>query len=84
MLTSSAIRADERSMKRTMSTKTALVGLAASLAGLAVASVAYFGPPRSPHVPRGTRADFNANVKRGGPRRLGKCGPGRDGQVARS
>jgi hypothetical protein len=29
-----------------MSTKTALVGLAASLAGLAVASVAYFGPRR--------------------------------------
>jgi hypothetical protein len=33
-------------MKRTMSTRTALVGLAASLAGLAVASVAYFGQRR--------------------------------------
>ncbi len=31
-------------MKRTMSTKAALVGLAASLAGFAVASVAFFGP----------------------------------------
>jgi hypothetical protein len=34
-------------MKRQMSTRTALVGLAASLAGLAVASVAYFGAPRA-------------------------------------
>ncbi len=34
-------------MKREMTTKTALVGLAASLAGLAVASVAYFGRPRA-------------------------------------
>jgi hypothetical protein len=33
-------------MKRTMSTKTVLVGLAASLAGFAVASVAFFGPRR--------------------------------------
>jgi hypothetical protein len=33
-------------MKRTMSTKTALVGFAASLAGLAVATLAYFGPRR--------------------------------------
>ena len=33
-------------MKRSMSTKTALVGLAASLAGFAVASVAYFGQRR--------------------------------------
>jgi hypothetical protein len=46
MLSLEAIRADERSMKRTMSTKTALVGLAASLAGFAVASVAYFGQRR--------------------------------------
>jgi hypothetical protein len=33
-------------MKPRMTTKTALVGLAASLAGFAVASVAYFGPRR--------------------------------------
>jgi hypothetical protein len=33
-------------MKRTMSTRTALVGLAASLAGFALASVAYFGHRR--------------------------------------
>jgi hypothetical protein len=33
-------------MKRPMSTRAALLGLAASLAGLAVASVAYFGGPR--------------------------------------
>jgi hypothetical protein len=33
-------------MKRTMSTRTALVGLAASLAGFAVASVAFFGHRR--------------------------------------
>jgi len=46
MLTSPAIRADEGVMKRTMTTRTALVGLAASLAGLAVASVAYFGQRR--------------------------------------
>jgi hypothetical protein len=31
-------------MKRTMSTKAVLAGLAASLAGFAVATVAYFGP----------------------------------------
>ena len=41
-----AISADEYGMKRTMSTKKALVGLAASLAGFAVASVAYFGQRR--------------------------------------
>ena len=41
------LRADEVGMKREMTTKTALVGLAASLAGLAVASVAYFGRPRA-------------------------------------
>ena len=41
------LRADEVDMKREMTTKTALVGLAASLAGLAVASVAYFGRPRA-------------------------------------
>jgi hypothetical protein len=45
-LTSAAVRADDFAMKRTMSTKAALVGLAASLAGFAVASVAYFGPRR--------------------------------------
>jgi hypothetical protein len=45
-LTSAAVRADDKRMKRTMSTKAALVGLAASLAGFAVASVAYFGPRR--------------------------------------
>jgi hypothetical protein len=45
-LTSAAVRADDFGMKRTMSTKAALVGLAASLAGFAVASVAYFGPRR--------------------------------------
>jgi hypothetical protein len=33
-------------MKRTMSTKAAVIGLATSLAGFAVASVAYFGPRR--------------------------------------
>jgi hypothetical protein len=33
-------------MKPTMSTKTAILGLATSLAGFAVASVAYFGPRR--------------------------------------
>jgi hypothetical protein len=33
-------------MKRTMSTRAAVVGLAAALAGFAVASVAYFGPRR--------------------------------------
>ena len=33
-------------MKNTMSTKVAVVGLATSLAGFAVASVAYFGPRR--------------------------------------
>jgi hypothetical protein len=40
------VRADGRVMKRTMSTKAAVVGLAASLAGFAVASVAFFGPRR--------------------------------------
>jgi hypothetical protein len=33
-------------MKRTMSTSAAVVGLAASLAGFAVASVAFFGQRR--------------------------------------
>jgi hypothetical protein len=33
-------------MKRTMSTKAAVIGLATSLAGFALASVAYFGPRR--------------------------------------
>jgi hypothetical protein len=41
-----AVRADGHVMKRTMSTKAAVVGLAASLAGFAVASVAFFGPRR--------------------------------------
>jgi hypothetical protein len=41
-----AFRADKKGMKRTMSTKAALTGLAASLAGFAVATVAYFGPRR--------------------------------------
>jgi hypothetical protein len=41
-----APRADEDGMKREMSTKTALVGLAASLAGFAVATVAYLGGRR--------------------------------------
>ena len=45
-LTPAAVRADGDGMKRTMSTKAALVGFAASLAGFAVASVAYFGPRR--------------------------------------
>jgi len=35
-------------MKRTMSTRAALVGLATSLAGFAVASVAYFGRAARP------------------------------------
>jgi hypothetical protein len=42
-----ASRADEHGMKREMSTKTALVGLAASLAGFAVATVAFLGGRRS-------------------------------------
>jgi hypothetical protein len=41
-----ASRADEDGMKREMSTKAALVGLAASLAGFAVATVAYLGGRR--------------------------------------
>jgi hypothetical protein len=45
-LTPAWVRADEPGMKRTMSTRTAVVGLAASLAGFAVASVAFFGPRR--------------------------------------
>ncbi len=40
------LRADDVGMKRQMSTKAALVGLATSLAGFAVATVAYFGPRR--------------------------------------
>jgi hypothetical protein len=42
-----ASRADEDGMKREMSTKVALVGLAASLAGFAVATAAYLGGRRS-------------------------------------
>jgi hypothetical protein len=38
--------ADEDGMRREMSTKAALVGLAASLAGFAVATVAYLGGRR--------------------------------------
>jgi hypothetical protein len=41
-----APRADEKGMKREMSTKAALVGLAASLAGFAVATVAFLGGRR--------------------------------------
>jgi hypothetical protein len=41
-----ACRADEDGMKREMSTKAALVGLAASLAGFAVATVAFLGGRR--------------------------------------
>jgi hypothetical protein len=41
-----AARADEDGMKREMSRKAALVGLAASLAGFAVATVAYLGGRR--------------------------------------
>jgi hypothetical protein len=41
-----ASRADGTGMKREMSTKAALVGLAASLAGFAVATVAYLGGRR--------------------------------------
>jgi hypothetical protein len=41
-----AVRADEDGMKREMSTKAALVGLAASLAGFAVATVAFLGGRR--------------------------------------
>jgi hypothetical protein len=41
-----ASRADETGMKREMTTKFALVGLAASLAGFAVATVAYLGGRR--------------------------------------
>lgn len=40
-------RADDPGMKREMSTKAALVGLAASLAGFAVATVAFLGGRRS-------------------------------------
>jgi hypothetical protein len=42
----SASSADGDGMKREMSTKAALVGLAASLAGFAVATVAFFGGRR--------------------------------------
>jgi hypothetical protein len=42
----SALHADGDGMKREMSTKAALVGLAASLAGFAVAAVAYLGGRR--------------------------------------
>lgn len=40
-------RADESGMRREMTTKTALLGLAASLAGFAVATVAFLGGRRS-------------------------------------
>ena len=42
----SASRADADGMKRQMSTKAALLGLAASLAGFAVATVAFLGGRR--------------------------------------
>jgi hypothetical protein len=45
-LTPARVCADGYGMKRTMSTRAAVVGLAASLAGFALASVAYFGPRR--------------------------------------
>ncbi len=41
-----AALADEYGMRRELSTKAALVGLAASLAGFAVATVAYLGGRR--------------------------------------